>query len=194
MSSSIPLQIAETIQTASIKKHPDVRHDLNPSTAASQKQPVTVSHHHDEVDDYDEVDSAASEDDAESDIPYDVIRPVPRRPSMPPLPDLRFEQSYLASIANADTKWRVAYITIRDQVIFPLVQGTLWSLALEGWKFWNRTAQLSGTSVGSRVRRWWYGVNNWSMEDVKAKVADKRYAAQVAEYYQDVGGAGEFGG
>jgi hypothetical protein len=32
------------------------------------------------------------------------------------LPDLRFEHSYLASVAGAASYWRVAYITMRDQV------------------------------------------------------------------------------
>jgi hypothetical protein len=120
MSSSIPLQIAETIQTAHINPAPDVAHDLNPSTAASSKQPVTVSHHEPrpesshELDLYDE--AAIDEDEDIEDIPYDVIRPLPRKLSMPPLPDLRFEQSYLASIAGAETKSKIAYITIRDQV------------------------------------------------------------------------------
>ena len=40
---SIPLEIASTLQTASINRHPDPRHDLNPSTAASAKQPVAIS-------------------------------------------------------------------------------------------------------------------------------------------------------
>lgn len=35
---------------------------------------------------------------------------------MPPLPDLRFEQSYLASIKDAKDWKVVSYITIRDQV------------------------------------------------------------------------------
>jgi len=120
MSSSMPLQIAETIQTAHINRAPDAAHDLNPSTAASFKQPVTVSHHvpspdsSHEPDLYDE--AGIDEDEDTEDIPYDVIRPLPRKLSMPPLPDLRFEQSYLASIAGAETKSRIAYITIRDQV------------------------------------------------------------------------------
>jgi hypothetical protein len=120
MSSSIPLQIAETVQTAHINRAPDAAHDLNPSTAASSKQPVTVSHHvpssdsSHELDLYDE--AGIDEEEDIEDIPYDVIRPLPRKLSMPPLPDLRFEQSYLASIAGAETKSRIAYITIRDQV------------------------------------------------------------------------------
>jgi hypothetical protein len=122
MSDSLPLTIAETIQTASINRAPSPTHDLNPSTAASEKQPVFVSPHASpsasSVDKYayDEGDGIDEDEDEDEDIPYNVIRPIPRRASFPPLPDLRFEQSYLASIAAADTKWKVAYITIRDQV------------------------------------------------------------------------------
>jgi Autophagy receptor ATG43 len=118
MSDSLPLEIGEIIQTASINRAPSPAHDINPSTAASEKQPVFVSPHVTPSDSsldkyaYEGVD----EEEEEEDIPYSVIRPIPRRASFPPLPDLRFEQSYLASIAAADTKWKVAYITIRDQV------------------------------------------------------------------------------
>ena len=119
MSSSLPLEIAETIQTASIQRHPSPAHDLNPSTAASQKQPVSVqtasafSFDKEAYEDY-----GIDEEEDEEDIPYSVLKPVQRRASFPPLPDLRFEQSYLASIAGAETKGRVAWITIRDQVSF----------------------------------------------------------------------------
>jgi hypothetical protein len=120
MSSSLPLQIAETIQTASIKRNPSPTHDVNPSTAASRKEPVQFSHQPPVTDSsiekyaYDE-DDAIDEDD-EEDIPYSVLKPMPRRASFGPLPDLRFEQSYLASIAGADSRWKVLYITARDQV------------------------------------------------------------------------------
>lgn len=99
------LGIAETIQTASIKKHPSPAHDINPATAASEKQPA--------------VEATPSE---AGSYPSDVvdarhtIRPAPRRAHLPPLPDLRFEQSYLASIKGAETWQRVTWITIRDQV------------------------------------------------------------------------------
>jgi hypothetical protein len=120
MSSSIPLQIAETIQTASIKRDPSPTHDLNPSTAASKKQPVTehrVPTSETFLEKYPEDEFGLDEDEEyEEDIPYSVIKPIPRRRSFGPLPDLRFEQSYLASIAGAETWSRVAWITIRDQV------------------------------------------------------------------------------
>jgi hypothetical protein len=122
MSSSLPLQVAETIQTASINRAPSPSHDLNPSTAASKKQPVTLEPRVPASDSsldkyaYDEEDAIDLED--EDDIPYSVLKPTPRRQSFGPLPDLRFEQSYLASIANADTRWKVLLITVRDQVFY----------------------------------------------------------------------------
>ena len=121
MADSLPLEIGETIQTASINRAPSPAHDINPSTAASEKLPVFVSPHVTRSDSSFEkygynTDDGVDEDEDEEDIPYSVIRPLPRRASFPPLPDLRFEQSYLASIAAADTKWGVAYITVRDQV------------------------------------------------------------------------------
>ncbi|TLD27476.1 DUF1770-domain-containing protein [Venturia nashicola] len=146
-SHDIPMNIASTIQSASLNRNPDPRHDLNPSTAASTKEPVTLH------------DDASS--DLEDEIPLSALRPTPRRHDMPPLPDLRFEQSYLKSIEHAGGWLGVGYITVRDQVVLPLVQGTVWSLALFGWRHWNRASQLSGASIGARVRRWWWGVNNW---------------------------------
>lgn len=118
MSSSVPLQIAETIQTASLNRAPDPKHDLNPSTAASEKQPVELSHSDPSLSKYTYDDEAGidSEAEDEDDISYSVLKPVPRRKSFGPLPDLRFEQSYLASIAGAKSNWGVAFITMRDQV------------------------------------------------------------------------------
>lgn len=99
------LEVAETIQTASIVSHPSAAHDINPSTAASEKVPVVAA-------------PASDAGSLSSDIvdPSRVIRPLRRRQTLPPLPDLRFEQSYLASLKDADTWGRVAWITIRDQV------------------------------------------------------------------------------
>jgi hypothetical protein len=124
--SSIPIQIAETIQTASINKHPDADHDINPSTAASVKIPVTRHHQTPDsqtsLDDLDDVDSISSSvlGSELGDDDYNIYRQR-RRMSMPPLPDLRFEQSYLASISGADTWGKIAFITIRDQVIYSVV-------------------------------------------------------------------------
>ncbi|PHH73055.1 hypothetical protein CDD80_4080 [Ophiocordyceps camponoti-rufipedis] len=96
-------ELAATVQAGHINTHPDPQLDLAPSTAAEKKQAYKA---HDEID----------IDDQGDEISCSVLRPTPRRRSFPPLPDLRFEQSYLHSIANADTWWKVMLITVRDQV------------------------------------------------------------------------------
>lgn len=103
--SDMPTVVAETIQTAHIDRHPDPLRDNAPETAADTKEIVTPKP------DYDDVDSEEEED-----IPYSVLRPTPPAHKLPPLPDLRFEQSYLNSISKADTWWKVLLITARDQV------------------------------------------------------------------------------
>ncbi|CAF3440622.1 hypothetical protein SNK03_008245 [Fusarium graminearum] len=146
-----PTELAATIQAASIEHNPDAKLDTNPRTAADKRQPMTLE----------QDDGIDEDDDEEEDIPYSVLRPAPRHSNLPPLPDLRFEQSYLRSISKADTWWKVALITTRDQILMPLTQGLAYNLFLCGWQHWNRNAQLHGNTVGARVRRWWWGVNNW---------------------------------
>jgi len=147
-SSSIPTQLAEVVQTAHINRAPSPRHDLNPSTAASTRAPAyipsppssTTRRRRHPYDDLDELDDEEVEDvgdvEDDEDIPVSVLvrpREAPRRhrgQSFPPMPDLRFEQSYLHSIAGAETWWKVAWITIRDQVcFFPLQTITVPSFA-----------------------------------------------------------------
>ena len=107
------IQAAETLQTAHINPSPSIEHDVNPSTAASEKEPVRM-------------DRSPSEDILsdidEDEVPLSILRPAPRKPQMPPLPDLRFEQSYLASIKDAKDWKVVTYITMRDQVGFQVLK------------------------------------------------------------------------
>lgn len=104
MSDSIALELSSTLQSASIQRHPDVLRDLNPSTAASKKEPVYISP---------PTTTSSAQD---NDIDYARVHVKPRRSTMPPLPDLRFEQSYLKSI-DGQTRWQaIAWITLRDQV------------------------------------------------------------------------------
>ncbi len=108
MSSSLPLQLAETIQTAHIVRHPSPRHDLAPGTAADRKEPVRLQ--------AEKLDGEPDDDDDDSPPPYHAIRVRGRSAHLPPLPDLRFEQSYLHSLGHADAWWKVAWVTLRDQV------------------------------------------------------------------------------
>jgi hypothetical protein len=130
------IQVAETIQTASINRAPSPHHDINPSTSASYKEPVSLSRLPGDV-------SASDSDE----IPEYVLHERSRRATLPPLPDLRFEQSYLKSIEGRD-RLGVAWVTMRDQVVLPLVQGMMWTLALQGWRVWNRGANYSGRTAG----------------------------------------------
>lgn len=96
--SSLATQAAETLQTAHLKRNPDPKRDVNPSTASAQRVPASI--------DYD------SDEDAFA------IRKRPAK-HFPPIPDLRFEQSYLNSISKAETWWQVLFITVKDQVSSP---------------------------------------------------------------------------
>ncbi|KAE8146170.1 hypothetical protein BDV25DRAFT_55238 [Aspergillus avenaceus] len=166
------LGVAETIQSASINQDPSPNHDLNPTTASSDRKPVA-----------EHAPSEAGSIPSDVVDPRQMIRPTLRRHNLPPMPDLRFEQSYLASLKGADTWGRVAWITIRDQVLLPLIQGTLWTLALSGWRFWNRNASLSGQTLGSKIRRWWYEVNNWKLPALPS-ARDTKLAAQAEDFLQ----------
>mgnify|MGYP005989471203 CR=1 FL=1 len=108
--SSLPIEVGSTAQAAHIRQHPDPIQDVAPSTAADTRQVLDV---HSSKESYDDIDDVETD---EEDIPYSVLRPARRQQTMPPLPDLRFEQSYLHSISSADTWWKVALITTRDQV------------------------------------------------------------------------------
>jgi hypothetical protein len=177
MASNPAVELASTLQSASVKRHPSPHHDVNPSTAASSKVPGTATVHSPSS-------SLKSATTSSGRIPSDIVdevSPRPRRSTLPPLPDLRFEQSYLASIKNADTWSKVAYITIRDQVMMPLTQGIVWNLVLFGWRNWNRGAKFSGQTLGSRVRRWWWNVNNWEPPKADLPKEAKRTIASEVE-------------
>jgi len=131
MSSSIPLQLAETVQTAHLNRAPSPQHDLNPSTAASRKEPVRLEPAFPDdggidgdelaINHSEEEEEEEEEDETEDEGLYRTrIKARPRRHHLPPMPDLRFEQSYLWSIRNADTWWKVGWITVRDQVSFTI--------------------------------------------------------------------------
>jgi hypothetical protein len=99
------------------------------------------------------------------------------------MPDFRFEQSYLASLKGADTWWKVAYITVRDQVLLPLTQGVVWNMVQIGWRFWNRGVKSSGRGIGAQVRRWWWNVNSWKVPEDTLK--REGFAQEASGFYVD---------
>ncbi len=61
---------------------------------------------------------------------------MPKRLQPSAIPDLRFEPTYLAKLEVADPGWKsVAWITIRDYAISPLLQGVIWCVAFKAQLF-----------------------------------------------------------
>lgn len=54
-----------------------------------------------------------------------------------------------------------------------------------GWRHWNRGSQFQGTTLGARVRKWWWGVNNWSVPEKKEVVAVRQEAQRVEDFFVD---------
>jgi hypothetical protein len=190
MASNPAAELASAIQSVSLKRHPDPEHDLNPSTAASKKIPANVVVDNEDDDEADARSDVSSSADTSSTIPSEIVRPRSRRKSFPPIPDFRFEQSYLASIKDADTRGKVAFVTIRDQVFLPLVQGIAWNLIMFGWRHWNRGSKFHGQSLGAKVRKWWWEVNNWKVPapadaDTTAGKRDARVLKKAEDFFVD---------
>ncbi|KAL1957686.1 hypothetical protein VTO42DRAFT_5663 [Malbranchea cinnamomea] len=136
------IQLAETVQTASLRSR------------RSPERTRRRDHH------LHRIPSASDAASFDTDI-VPLSRTAKTLSKRPPIPDLRFEQSYLASLRCADTWGRIAWITTRDQVLLPLIQGTLWTLALSGLRSWNRGAHVGGRKVGVSLRQLWRKISNW---------------------------------
>ncbi|KIX10078.1 uncharacterized protein Z518_01159 [Rhinocladiella mackenziei CBS 650.93] len=181
-------ELASAVQSVHLKRDPSPEHDVNPSTAASKKIPGNlepVSPTPSPPRSRSQSLNSAATSESTSTIPSEIIQARPRRKSFPPIPDFRFEQSYLASIKNADTNWKVAFITIRDQVFLPLMQGILWNLVMFGWRHWNRGSKFQGRSLGARVRKWWWGVNNWPSEANANGAKDAKILRKAEDFFVD---------
>lgn len=70
-----------------------------------------------------------------------------------------------------------------------LFQGVAWTLIVAGWKHWNRTTQFSGKTVGAKIRRWWWGVNNWKIPEDNV-LQNRELAEGAAEFYKGEANAG----
>jgi len=61
--------------------------------------------------------------------------------------------------------WKILLITVKDQMILPLLQGLGYNLLLIGWWRWNSRVMWGGRGFGVRVRKWWWGVNGWEVPE-----------------------------
>jgi hypothetical protein len=66
--------------------------------------------------------------------------------------------------------------------MLPLVQGLAWSLIVFGWRHWNKASSFSGATIGARIRRWWWGVNNWQLPEKGGRgVKNEKLAGEVRD-------------
>jgi hypothetical protein len=164
--------LAQTaLQDGHIIRNPSPSKDIAPATSAD-KPPVSIalrghlpsiqfsSSHADlhrlsqREEEDEEIEETASEISLEE-SPH-VIEPTkPRRQNLPPIPDLRFEQSYLKQLeaAQGSVFWMI-FITIREQVLFPGLQGFVWALAVTGIRSLRASQAENGRAWGSWVRDW----------------------------------------
>jgi hypothetical protein len=162
--------LAQTaVQDSHIIRHPSPSRDIAPATSAD-RPPVSIvrdalpsiqfsssrtnlhqlSKHIIAADE--EADDAASEISLD-DTPHPRSAPKRQRPQLPPIPDLRFEQSYLKQLeaAQGSVLW-IIIITIREQVLFPGVQGFLWALGIAGMRTLRARQAENGAGWGAWIR------------------------------------------
>jgi len=174
--------LAETaVQDSHIIRHPSPSRDIAPSTSADHA-PVSIvrdslpsiqfssshadlhrlsqyqqhqqpSHHR--LGEEDIADDETASEISLEDSPGPTSASKPQRPPRPPIPDLRFEQSYLKGLeaAKGSVMWMVI-ITIRDQVLFPGLQGFVWALGMAGLRTLRSRQAESGAAWGGWLREY----------------------------------------
>ena len=79
------------------------------------------------------------------------------------------------------------------QVLMPLVQGMAWTMLVAWWRHWNTATKFGGQTAGARIRRWWWGVNNWKVPNTgrtRPALQNEKLAADMREYYAGHANAG----
>lgn len=147
--------IADKVDFRASSAHAAFSQQGEASTSTKEARRWLKNHTDDDDNDDDEFDEEDEDNDEENSIyMYEELNVPSRkavRPARPPIPDLRFEQSYRKAIAKADgVWWKIALITIKDQVLFTLAQGFLWQLALVGIRSWRLGAMSHGSSYGGK--------------------------------------------
>ena len=164
--------LAQTaIQDSHIIRNPSPSRDIAPPTSAD-RPPMSISlrdHlpsiqfsssranlHRLSQEDNEEIDEETASEISSEEAHHAIEQQKPRRQNIrPPIPDLRFEQAYLKQLeaAHGSVFWMIV-ITIREQVLFPGIQGFLWALAVIGIRSLKATQAESGRAWGTRIRDW----------------------------------------
>lgn len=54
-----------------------------------------------------------------------------------------------------------------------------------GWRHWNRGTKFRGRGVGAKVRKWWWGVNNWKLPEENIKTKDAKVLKKAEDFFVD---------
>lgn len=143
----------DSVPSASGDRAPaSIVRDALPSIQFSSSHPdlhrLTQQHHEEDTD----VDDTDTEITLET-SPHPLSPRKSQRSKLPPLPDLRFEQSYLKQLegANGSIMWMII-ITIREQILFPGLQGFLWALGMAGLRSLRAAQAENGRVWGGWLR------------------------------------------
>lgn len=103
----------------------------------------------DDVSDASDLESLA--DDAD---PIDAPQTAgPRTVNGAPMPDLRFEQAYLTALRRTDMRpITIARVTLIDFLLWPMAQGFLWALGLNGFRYLRTASNANGKQFGLVLR------------------------------------------
>ena len=80
-------------------------------------------------------------------------RQGPRTVNGAPMPDLRFEQAYLTALQRTDMRpITIARVTLIDFLLWPMAQGFLWALGLNGFRYLRTASNANGKQFGLVLR------------------------------------------
>lgn len=105
----------------------------------------------DDVSDASDLESLAEDADA-IDAPEKAAG-GPRMLNGAPMPDLRFEQAYLTALRRTDmTPRTICRVTLVDFLLWPMAQGFLWALGLNGFRYLRTASTSNGRQFGLVLR------------------------------------------
>ncbi|BFZ54217.1 hypothetical protein PYCC9005_001250 [Savitreella phatthalungensis] len=148
MSESAALGVAEAIaETLATDTHIEKNPSTQPGTIADEPPKAVKLEDVEDAEDAEELASVAEEGE-----PLETHGIDTRKPKAP-LPDLRFEQAYLTALRRTDMRtWSIFRVTFVDFLLWPMAQGFLWALALNGFRHLRSASTSSGKQFGTILR------------------------------------------
>ncbi|ORY86107.1 hypothetical protein BCR37DRAFT_390903 [Protomyces lactucae-debilis] len=138
--------VGSLLETLAQDTHIESNPQIQPDTSAD-KAPIKVY----------SGDIEGLDDDDLAQLP-DEVQPGARPPKPvlfngTPIPDLRFEQTYLTALNRTDwSHWSVFRVTLVDFLLWPMLQGAVWALALNGFRYLRTSSNSQGKAFGLVIK------------------------------------------